>query len=285
MKNKIHIILIIIFSLVVFRGERNLATEAYDGVSLKVMRLNVGGIAPEFNKDITEYYLVVDTSVSEILITAMPENSEDNINITGNTNLKNGLNKIAIEVTKKDGSKNRIYTINVTRTEEVDKSNTSLEILAIEYFTLEPEFSANVTNYKARVESFLDRVNVLAIPENYLAKVDIKNAENLNFGENIVTVIVTAENGITLREYEIKVYRQNPEEDENKREEQAKNAERLADITVMKNAKRLSIQTEEKEDKNYLAGILTVFLFVILAIVIAYVAIINKRIKNFNKKK
>jgi len=265
-------------------GQNNINVTA-DNSNLKIMRLDIEGITPSFDKNITEYYLTVDLGISSINITAIPENHEAIVNVNGNNMLKEGISKITIEVISKDKSKNKIYTINVTRTNEKKFADTDLETLAIEYFRLEPEFSSNATHYKTSVTSDTEKVNIFAVPKDYLAKVDITNMGNLKYGDNIIKVTVTAQNKITKKDYIINVYRRTPEEDEEEAKRQEVNARRLANIIANKEAKRLSNIPEKTNGNRYAIPLLIVTLTIILAIVVAYVTVINKKIKNFKKKK
>jgi len=198
--------------------------------------------------------------------------------------LKIGLNKITIEVISKDDTQKNIYTINVTRTADSKKANANLETLAIEYFTIEPQFSPNNTQYNINVSNTTEKVNIFAVPESTAAKVDIKNKDTLNFGENEIVVTVTAENGITFKNYIIKVYRMTAEENEEKIKEQEANAKKLGEILEEKEIERLStIQEQNNNNNNLFARISPVIaLLVVLAILIIYL-IVTKKIVIFKK--
>ena len=191
-----------------------------NSLDLKVMRLDKEGIVPNFNPNITEYYIIVDENTDNIKVTATPENSGSNVKISGNENLKDGLNKITITV--KNGSESKKYIINVTKTDQKEKANTNLETLAIENYEITPEYKENITEYNLQISNTEEKLNILAIPENMKAKVEIKNNENLKYGENIIEILVTAQNGITQKVYKLNVYKRNEEEekeyDENKQQ-------------------------------------------------------------------
>ena len=195
--------------------------------NLSILRLNRAGMLPDFNPDIKEYYIIVGEEINNLEVTAVPENEDDKVIIEGNDNLKNGLNTITVRVTSKNdiNSKNKNaknetnnkiiyentrneeeYKIYVTKTSNKEESNASLENLAVEGYTLSPNFQNQVLNYKIEVSENIDKLNILAIPENYDAKVEVKGNENINLNsqkESIVTVIVTAPNGITFQKYQI----------------------------------------------------------------------------------
>lgn len=214
---------------------------ADNNANLKVMRLNMEGVNPDFDKDITEYYLIVDESVNNIDVTAIAENKDANVEISGNKGLKNGVNKIKILVTSKDKTTKKEYIINVTKTDNVEAANTNLETLAVEYYTLSPEYNANVTNYNVEVSNLTNDLNILAIPEDEDAKVDINGNKNLKTGNNKVIISVTAENGITKKDYLINVYKRN--EDEEKGNEQKQQNIIQEANTVME---RIATESEEE---------------------------------------
>ena len=99
-------------------------------------------------------------SVQSINVTATPEDKNAKVSISGNTGLQAGLNKISILVTAQNGKNKRTYTINVTKTDDPNKSNANLENLAIENCTFVPEFSPDVTNYTVELQQDITSANM-----------------------------------------------------------------------------------------------------------------------------
>lgn len=163
-------------------------------VSLKSLRLDTQGITPNFEKDIYEYYLTIPNNIRDIEVLAVSENPNANVEIGGNTDLKEGLNVINIIVTSEDKTAQKIYTIQVTKTANIELANNNLEILAIENTLLYPPFDMVNTNYKAEISSKLDSINILAIPQNESGVVKINGNSNLKQGNNLITIVVTAPN-------------------------------------------------------------------------------------------
>ena len=120
------------------------------------MHLNLEGLSPAFNKNTTQYYLVVSNLINDIEVKAVPEDSSCKVEITGNKNLSIGNNKIDIKVISADGSASKIYSINVSKTENKELGNASLENLAIENITLNPEFNSDIFEYTAEVSSDIE---------------------------------------------------------------------------------------------------------------------------------
>ena len=179
---------------------------------LKTLRINEEGLNPDFNKDIFTYYFLTDKDISNLEITAIPENSNVIVNVTGNTNLKEGLNKIKIEVISEDKTSKNEYTINVTKTKNLEDANTNLETLAIENQIISPEFDVNVTEYNVEVANNTESLNILVIPENRGAKVEISDYNKLEVGDNKIQITVTAPNNYTKKVYNLNVHRRNEEE-------------------------------------------------------------------------
>lgn len=170
--------------------------------NLKNLQINVEGISPSFNKNITQYYITIPENISNINITANPEDSKANVQITGNNNIPSGASKIRIIVTAENGNKKE-YVINVTKTNNPELSNSNLENLAIENMTLVPEFNPDITDYTVEFFEDLDKFNILAVPQREAAKVTIEGNENLQYGDNVIKVTVLAEDGVSSKVYNV----------------------------------------------------------------------------------
>lgn len=172
---------------------------------LSKLQANQEGLTPNFNKTKTNYSITVGENVDSLKVTATPEASTSKVSVTGNTNLKNGDNKIYITVTAQDGTK-KVYTITVTKTADAVKSNSYLQNLIVENATLSPEFSKEVFEYDCgTVGASVENLKILAFGENENVKVEITGNDKLVDGENTITVKVTSEDGTTTKEYVIKV--------------------------------------------------------------------------------
>ncbi len=208
---------------------------------LKNLRLNHEGMTPVFSPDVTEYYFLTE-DLSQLEVTAIPENTNANVTISGNSNFKEGLNTIVIEVTSPDKTSKTQYTISVTKTKDLEKANANLETLAIENVTIEPEFANDIYQYHAIVSNTTENLNILAIPEGQNAKVEVVGGENLKYGDNAVNIQVMAENGYTIKHYKVNVYRRNEEEQKIADEEQKVNIQKLNAI--------LEEQEKGEEEQN-----------------------------------
>lgn len=242
---------------IIEQQENNIEPNAITGEDnnslLKIMRLDKEGLIPEFSPDIKDYYFIADLDTNNLEVTAIPEATNANVQISGNQDLKEGLNTILIEVTSRDNSSKSVYTINVTKTGDKEGANANLETLAIENVMLEPIFDVNILNYKASVSNNTENLNVFAVPENINGKVEITGKYNLKEGDNLVKVRVTAPNGYSFKDYIVNVHRRTQEEDKIFEEEQIANSEKLNNIIDEKGLEFLSNEQEvenEEENKN-----------------------------------
>ena len=221
--------------------------DSKNNAKLDIMRLGIEGISPDFSPDVNEYYLIVDENVKDIDVTAIPQNAEANVKITGNKNLKNGLNKIEIDVTSEDKSEKNKYTINVTKTSNEQNANADLETLAIENYVLTPEFDTNETNYTVNVSNNTNNLNILAIASDMNAKVNVTGNTNLKYGNNKVVITVTAENGITLKKYNINAYKRNDNEQADYEKERQETIEQANAVLEQMSTEDLHGNDEEIE--------------------------------------
>ena len=256
---------------------------ASNNSKLKNLRLNHEGITPVFSPDITEYYFLTE-ELSSLEVTAIPENTNANVTITGNTNFKEGLNIIVIEVTSPDKTSKTQYTISVTKTKDLEKANANLETLAIENVTIEPEFANDIYQYNATVSNITENLNLLAIPEKQNAKVEVTGGENLQYGNNTVNIQVVAENGYTSKKYVVNVYRRNEEEQKLADEEQKINIQKLNAILEEQNEEEKQ-ENHENElieiiKENKWGMIITSILIIIILCIVIYRIKIRKKDKN-----
>lgn len=248
---------------------------------LKNLRFNHEGITPVFSPDITEYYFLTE-DLSTLEVTAIPENTKSEVDVTGNTNFQEGLNTIQINVTSPDKTSKTQYTIWVTKTKDLEKANANLETLAIENVIIEPEFTNDIYQYDAIVSNTTENLNILAIPEKLNAKVEIAGGENLQFGNNEIHITSIAENGYTTKQYKINVYRRDEEEQRIADEEQQLNIQKLNTILEKQDEEEQS-QSENHVIKNMKENIWFVIIYLIFTIIIV-IFVVYKIRKNKKRK-
>lgn len=174
------------------------------------------GIKPEeydfsgFQKDKTEYSVEVPEEVEEIEVYAEATNSKALISGTGKVQLKNGKNKLIVQVTAEDGT-TRTYTLEVTRggTEATETNDSEdgfgLSSLKIKDLILSPDFKTGTYEYTIELTEDLSSLDIEAIATDEDATIEIIGNENLQQGENTITILVRNEETDETATYQIMV--------------------------------------------------------------------------------
>lgn len=183
-------------------------------------------------------------------VTAIPENPNATVTVTGNTNLKIGKNLIEIHVISEDKTKEEVYKINVTKTTNIELANANLENLAVREGFLNPEFDPNQTNYKVEISNETEKLEILAIPQSTKAQVSIIGNGEMKVGNNTVQINVLAEDKITNKRYEIVVHRRNEQEELQYKQEQESGAEKLSAILEEQNNSKNVDKIEQNKNNN-----------------------------------
>lgn len=199
------------------------------------------GITPNdfsgFKANNTTYNVTVPNNVEQVKVYATAQDSKATVTGTGNQKLKVGTNVLNVVVKAEDGT-NKTYTINVTRKEEsetteetsnqTEDENTSeneeesssekqeninsavdLVKLAIDGYTLTPEFSADVYEYELNINGNLTELNVIAEGANHNVEIEIVGNKDLQEGENVITILVHNQETGIYSTYQIMVNKTN----------------------------------------------------------------------------
>lgn len=158
---------------------------------------------PIFDKEVTDYVLIVDSKVEEIAVIGTAEVSTSKVVGNGVYFLTTGENKITLTVTAEDGS-TKDYHLTVIKEES---SNANLSMIIAKESVLDPSFDKNKTDYILKVIESVTQLTLAITPEDPKATYTVIGNENFNIGENVVVVRVTAEDG-TPKDYNLTVIRQ-----------------------------------------------------------------------------
>lgn len=169
----------------------------------------------------------------------------------------------------------------------LDIENANLEVLAIENELLYPPFDANVTEYKVEISKENNILNIFTVPENENASLEILGNQNLKQGNNLIKIIVTAQDGITKKEYIINAYKRNNNEEIEYNQEQEDNKQKLEQIYK---AEKVNLQVDNFEEENIISIKkqenknlnLILALLIILIIVLLVINVYKVRKKNGN---
>lgn len=163
--------------------------------TLSALSVKEGAISPEFKKDVKEYSLTIPYETSEVNVTATATDSKAKVAIEGNKDLKEGENIVKVLVTAEDGT-STTYTIKVTR----KRVPIALKTLVVKYQNengelietpLNPVFNFDTLEYTLQdLEYWVEKLNIEATPNIEGATIDIQGADNLQVGENTITITV-----------------------------------------------------------------------------------------------
>ncbi len=166
--------------------------------SLSSLMVN-GKSVPSFSANKTIYNMVVDNNVTSANITATAADTTAKVSGTGTKTLNVYNNVIRVVVTAENGNK-KTYTINIARKDEDGKtskpsSNNFLKSLTIAGYDI--NFNKNTLNYELKVPRTVSEIDLKAEAESSTAKVEIDKPDTLKLGNNLITIKVTSETGVT----------------------------------------------------------------------------------------
>lgn len=181
---------------------------------LSSLQIVEGVISPEFSSSVTEYTISVPNEIEKLSISAVADDSKATVKITGNEELKVGDNNIELAVTAEDGSKTT-YKILAKRAEPALR----LQTLTVAYINengekvdlvLNPVFSFDVYEYAVDtvIPNIIKNLEIVGTANRENAIIEIIGNEELQAGENVITVKVTVTDEAGLEEqktYIIKV--------------------------------------------------------------------------------
>lgn len=190
------------------------------------------GIRPNdfsgFTPNKTSYEVTVPEDVEEVEVYAQAQDSNATIEGTGDVELKEGENEIEVIVTAEDGT-TKTYTIKIIRgsventTENNNSSNEGLTELKISNVTIEPEFKTSVYEYKVKYIGEETQLQIEAKPTDENFNIEILGNENLQEGENLITILVTDSDGNNIATYQLIVNKSLVDVEALAREEQQRN--------------------------------------------------------------
>jgi gliding motility-associated-like protein len=177
-------------------------------------------ISPAFDSGTFNYTASVANSVTVVSIQAFRFNPSSTVTIIGPTSptsnsnqaLNVGSNLINIVVTSPDGTTSNTYTVNITRAHSSDANLANIYGLP-----LTPTFDSATLNYTSTVNNGQTYANIYPVVEasdatitvNGQAVVSYTESQNLplNVGNNAVTVVVTAGDGVSQKTYTLNIIR------------------------------------------------------------------------------
>jgi len=165
-------------------------------------KLSVEGyeLTPVFDKQIIEYSINEQVTANTIKIDATADDERAAISGIGEVNLQTGENNLRVTVKAENGVE-RTYFIKVTK--KIGAENlklSSLKLTAIsnagdkQEIYLDKDFSSNIFMYNCEVYSDINKIELEAISEKANTDIKIQGNENLQEGQNTITISLKDEN-------------------------------------------------------------------------------------------
>ena len=204
-----------------------LTVTASTNANLANLIISAGALSPIYAQGTTAYTISVANAVSSATITPTLADATASIKVNGVTvasgsasatiPLLVGANIITTIVTAQDGVTKITYTITVTR---APSSNAGLANLTISNGTLSPVFASGTFSYTDLVDYSVGSITVTPSLADATATILVNGLPaannsatspiNLIVGDNAVSVVITAQDGITIQTYTIIVHRAAP---------------------------------------------------------------------------
>lgn len=154
-----------------------------------------------------------------------------------NTGSNTGNNTGSNTGSNTDGTTDGSSTAQTTQS-----SDNTLKSIVLSNGSLSPAFSPKTKNYTATVDNSVTSLSISATPTNQTAKVtSVSGNDNLQVGENTITITVKAENGVTAT-YTIVVTRRDATDPENSEAQEEKKSYEI-------NGSNWGISTEITEEE------------------------------------
>jgi hypothetical protein len=192
--------------------------------TLSALSLSQGTLSPSFASGTTAYTASVANGVSSLTVTPTATQADATIKVNGSAvtsgsasgaiALAVGANTIAVVVTAQDGTTKSTYTVTVTR---AGSSTSSLSALTLSSGTLSPSFASGTTAYTASVANGVASLKVTPTATQADATIKVNGTAvasgsasgtiALAVGSNTISIVVTAQDGVTSTTYTVTVTR------------------------------------------------------------------------------
>jgi gliding motility-associated-like protein len=192
--------------------------------TLSNLAISNGTLTPVFASGTTSYTASVGNAITSITVTPTTGNVNSSVKVNGATvtsgtasgaiALNVGPNTITTVVTAQDGITTNTYNVTVTR---APASTATLSNLVLSSGTLTPVFAGGITSYTASVANATTSITVTPTTSDINSTVKVNGVSvasgsasvsiPLAVGANVITTIVTAQDGITTNTYTVTVTR------------------------------------------------------------------------------
>ncbi|MDG1745195.1 MAG: cadherin-like beta sandwich domain-containing protein, partial [Planktomarina sp.] len=183
--------------------------------TLSALTLSSGSLSPSFASGTLAYTASVANTVSTVTVTPTTNDANATVTVNGNpaatpVPLAVVANTVTIQVTAQDGVTTQSYTVAVTRA--TLSSDATLSALTLSSGSLSPSFASGTLAYTAAVANSTSSLLVTPTTNDANATVTVNGNPAttpvpLTVGANTVTILVTAQDGVTTQSYTLAVTR------------------------------------------------------------------------------
>ena len=194
--------------------------EKSNNTNLKTLSIENVELSPTFSADVLQYSAKINGyKEKEIKVIAEVEDEKATVKVEGNTNIIAGENVITAEVTAEDGTKKTYKIILTNEQEAISLGLQSLKIKDVELKGFSPDKFEYEVSFKD-----LEKLEIEAIANEEGAIIEISGNENLTeYGEHLITIMVTSADGTQVVNYQIKANKLKQEIQNTKNELDIKN--------------------------------------------------------------
>lgn len=155
-------------------------------------------IGPSFDKNITNYTMIIPNDITSITLDARAEHSGATVQVTGADNLKEGDNTVTITVTAQNGGV-KVYRVNVRRATAGASSDVTMKSIYIKGVNKKIHLKDKIVDYNIETYKGIDNLSVQAVPEQSTTsiKTEIKKVTD-NPNQKVITVTPIAEDGTNM---------------------------------------------------------------------------------------
>jgi len=200
--------------------------QASPDASLSNLTTDYGAFTTPFSPGTTSYNITLPIDADFMHVIPTTTNSLETVTVNGTPStdfqgvgvrLKSGPNLITVVVTAQDGTTQQTYTVNAFQAYD---TNADLSYFNASYpgnaITFDQPFDPNTTNYTATVPATVTSIIILPAlpPDNSKATVNGLPLDStgyatvtINPGSNVIPIVVTAEDGTTMKTYTITITR------------------------------------------------------------------------------
>ena len=183
-----------------------------DNVNLANLKVKGYELTPSFSKNVLDYYIEIDSTVNSLDIIYEKESPEQTVYISGNSNFVTGENIVKVVVLSGDKTRGKTYNIHATRKPSENNLLNGITVKSTKngvetIHAVTPSFDSLVNNYTVNVPSTISEVTISTVKGQVMQNITGNGSYILEYGENIIPIIVTSENG-SINTYQVTINRE-----------------------------------------------------------------------------